>query len=185
MAKGKKWELILKEVESLVGGSNVLLFDRVTKLQAVYDDPEFRRFHGDVIDAMDEHLDKYVGDYGLSFSDLTLVLRYYPARVQWETGQLREMLAMSLDRRDSERKSDKPAVERKRSVVTHKEFEAVQKQAEQEATRAKSLASELADRRSEVERLRDENRELTRQLARAEGRISELERMLKGELAAS
>lgn len=183
MAKGKKWELVLKEVESLIGHSNGVLFDRVLKLQSVYDDPAFRLHHKEVEDDIHDHLDKFLGDYGISFADASLMLRYYPAKSQWEFGKVREMLAESMDRRDAER--PQAAAPRKRSVVSHKEFEQVQKQVEQETVRSKALASELADKRTELEQLREENKRLTRELARAEGRISELERMVKGELAAA
>lgn len=180
-----KWEIKLKEVDRLIAGSNASLFDRAVLLQEVYDDPGFRQFHGAKEDAMHDQLDAKLGDYGITFADASLMLRYFPAKASWQTSHIRNMLAEAMDRRDAERRPAAAVVARQRATVTRKEHEALQKRLGEEATRAAALAREIADSRTELERLRDENRRLAAELARAEGRIVELERALNRQLSAA
>ena len=98
----------LKEVEKLVGKSNATLFDRVKILCEVYSDPEFMAFHSERPDAAEEHLDSYLGDYGISFADARLMLRYFSTRREWETGNIRQMLGESLDRGDGREHQHQP-----------------------------------------------------------------------------
>lgn len=176
MANGKKWEKMLLEVKELVGKSNELLFDRATRLVAVYHDKDFQDYHKGDADKIESHLDQYVADYGVTFYDVLEMLKWFPSRGEWSKGSVRQILAESLERRDATRPAKEATAIKRSNPIPVKEHEAVKKELAQEVARAKSLASEIQE-------LRDENRRLTRELAMAEGRISELERMVKRDLA--
>lgn len=186
MAKGKKWELLLVEVKNLLAESRGNLCDAVERMLTVFRDPEYLAFHGDKLDAAQAHLDTFLADFDLTYSEAELIYRYYPSREQWRTTSLRTMLAESMERRDASQRAEPGAAPKKsRAVISRKDFEKVEQQLAQEVTRNRSLADELADTRSELTRVLQENRELMRQLARAEGRIAELERIANREMAAA
>lgn len=183
MAK-KKWENVLVEVKQLLAESRANLFEAVTRIVAVYDDTDFRAHHSDKIDAMESHLNEFLADFDLTYGEAALILKYYPARDQWRTNSLRTMLAESVTRRDSESRRDAPVRPAPRRIKVE-EFEAVQKRFDQESARANSLAQTVQTKDDIINELRQENQRLTRELARAEGRISELERALSRELQAA
>ena len=184
MAKGKKWELLLTEVKNLLADSRGNMCDAVERLVQVFRDTDYLAFHGDNLDAAQEHLDTFLADFDLTFAEAELIYKYYPTREQWRTTSLRTMLAESMNRRDtSQRPEAGDATKKSRTVISRKDFEKVQQQLSQEVARSKSLVDQLADAMAETARLSKENRELVRQLARAEGRISELERIATRELA--
>lgn len=182
MAKQKKWEMLLAEAKFLMQQSRDTLFDVVSKMVSVSNDADFLAFHGGVIDKADEHLDQFLADYDITFREAELVLKYYPAREQWRNTGIRVMLAESIVRRDEASKSGAPTRNSPRRV-TIAEYEKLQEQLDTECKHTSAVVGELSEARSEMKTLREENRRLMRELAVAEGRISELERMIKREPA--
>jgi predicted nucleic acid-binding Zn-ribbon protein len=87
------------------------------------------------------------------------------------------LLAEAIEMESTSRRSDDAKQERK-GPVPRKEYEALEKQLQHINSRADSLAEENG-------RLRSENNKLRSELDHAMGRISELERLLKHEFAAS
>ncbi len=173
MSRKVKWEVLLKQVDQLIAGSNASLFDRTTLLKQVWDDPEFLAHHNGVIDDAESHINGKLGDYGLTWFDCSTMLKHFPNRVQWESGHLRTMLATAIENETSKRPSDDVKQERK-GPVPRKEYEALESQMKHMNSRADSLAEENG-------RLRSENAKLRSELDQAMGRIVELERLLKRE----
>ena len=154
MSRKVKWELALQKVDELVGQNNGNLFDRVRLLKQVWEDTEFLAFHNGVIDAAEEHLNTKLGDYGLSFFDCLALLAHKTSRLEWEKGNLREMLAEAIEA-NSPRKSDSPPTVRK-GAVPRKEYEELEKQMKHMNSRADSLAEENGRLRAENERFEAE-----------------------------
>jgi len=173
-----KWQTMMKKVDGLIGTSNGNLFERAKLLVAIWNDGEFLAFHNGDVDKAEESLNSKLGDYGLTIFDVKAMLGEFPNKAEWESGKLREMLATSLEAEDSRRKENsRPRAERK-SPVPRKEFEQVQKTLQATQARVESMGDENA-------RLREENARLRAELAHANGRIDELERVLKMQAAAA
>jgi len=171
----RKWQLVLKDVDKLIGSSNGSLFDRSKLLVAVWSDGDYLAHHKGDVDAAEVMLNEKLGDYGLTIFDVKTMLAEFPKREQWETGKLRAMLAEALAAEDSRRETrESPKVERK-GPVPRKEFEQLQKIVENSESRIESISAENA-------RLREENSQLRMKLEHANGRINELERVLRREL---
>lgn len=165
------WKLKLEKARELVGKSNAGLYDRVKLLVEVYEDPDFLDFHDNVYDKAEAELDKALGDYGICFLDAMDIMKHFPKKAEWKGGNLREMLAEAVQARINSRREKAPKSKRK-GPVAHKEYEKVLKAKEAADQRIKSLEEDNL-------RLREENRKLTAEVARNEGRIAELERVLE------
>tara|TARA_R100000049_G_C1904422_1_gene53475 strand:+ start:49 stop:612 length:564 start_codon:yes stop_codon:yes gene_type:complete len=167
----RKWQTLMKEVDGLIGQSNGHLFERSTRLVAIWDDHNFLDHHSGNVDKAEESLNSKLGDYGLTIFDVKAMLKMFTKKEQWESGNLRGMLAEALAAEESRRQESRAPVVARKGPVARKEFEAVQKSAEVSERRAESLADENA-------RLRNDNGQLRAQLEHANGRIEELERVL-------
>ena len=162
----------MKKVDGLIGTSNANLFERSKLLVAIWEDGEFLAFHGGDVDKAEESLNSKLGDYGLTIFDVQSILKEFPQVQQWEKGKLREMLAKALEAEDSRREEHAAPKTDRKGPIPRKEFEQLQKIVENTQSRADSLSDENA-------RLREENTKLRGQLEHANGRIDELERVLK------
>lgn len=167
-----KWQTMMKKVDSLIGTSNANLYERSKLLVAIWSDGDFLAFHNGDVDKAEESLNSKLGDYGLTIFDVKAMLDEFPKCEQWEKGKLREMLAHALEAGDSRRAEYQAPKTQRKGPVPRKEFEQLQKIVENTQNRADSLAEENA-------RLREENLRLRAQLDHANGRIDELERVLK------
>lgn len=181
MAK-KKWETLLNEATAMIQQSRENLFDAVTNLVAVMADEDFLSYHGGVLDKAEAMLDALLVGYDLSYQEAALMLKYFPAREQWRTKGIRELLNESIDRRDAESKANKPERSKPRRVSLE-EFAKLQEQIEAECKTTARLSQKLAESETERKSLEQKIRDLTRELARAEGRIVELERMVNRSLS--
>ncbi len=179
MSRKQKWELVLRNVDELIKQANASLYDRVVMLKQVWDDPEFLAFHGSDVDAADEHLSSKLGDYAITFFNAIALLKHYPHREAWAAGNLRQMLATALESEQRSRDTE-PKTERKKPVA-HDEHERVKSELESQIQTLTSRGESLAE---ECARLRQDNQELRRENAELRGRVMELERIARRELAA-
>ena len=177
------WQQNLAQAREMRGQAGASLFDRLKLLNAVFEDADWRvrtgkTDEGQWLDMLDEE----VADAFLPFAELRDMLLYAPERAQWSDGKLTELRAkMHEDRRRQRSESAAPQPQRKR--VTADDLKAVEREKAQ--SKALYLDGECKSLQERLKELEVENRRLTRELAKAEGRISELERMVKGELAAA
>ncbi len=107
------------------------------------------------------------------------IFNRFPQRDQWAGKNLAELAAtVAEESKRATKRGDEGEDEDERSrwACTKKEFQKAQDEAEMANARADRLSSE-------VQALREENQKLRTELAHANGRIAELERVLKRELA--
>lgn len=179
------WEVLMHRVKEIRGKSNALLFDRAKLLVEIWNDGDYLAFHNGSVDKAESFLDAELGDFGLGFFDVKAMLESFPRRVEWSEGKLREMLATALAKADEARRSRAPETAAARPRVTRKEVEAVEAEKVKAVQRGDYLESEVESLRRKNDELTAENRRLTAELARAEGRISELERFATREPVAA
>jgi hypothetical protein len=162
LPKAYKAKLLL--ARRMRGDSQASLFDRATLLMEVFDDQEFRADYGN-LDAFKaaELLDAECSDTCFEFLQLRELLAAYPARSQWENGNLAKMY------RDAKKAAADPAPAatppRKHVLIT----ETQHAQAVERAKRLEVQVKELLSYKSEAEALRE-------RLEQARLRIDELER---------
>lgn len=188
------YKALLLKCQELRGQAGAAAYDRAKMLVQVFDSQAWRADAspkaGQLLDDLDAGrlLDAYVEDLALGFLDLRAMLEHFPEREQWAQGLLKRMHAEMLAARETT--EEQPA--RKRSVVTKQELEAVENERDHLKARADYLTrdiaevkDELKEARQQVKSLEAENRQLRESLARADGRISELERIAARELVAA
>lgn len=172
MAVTKSWKTNMIQARALRGKAGGVTFDRAKLLVSVYDDPDFIAEHGDQLRAMDV-LDAEVSDLGFDFADLMNMLQCFPDRKVWEKKHLKTMQAEMLELAKNSKVqtiTDAPP----RRTATVKQLDDAEKRAEKGEVRVESLSDELAE-------LKQENSDLRMQLSEANGRIMELERLIKVE----
>lgn len=166
----------LLNAKSMRGKGGFAAYDRVTLLNSVFDDRDFRADIGDVDDFRAAAvLSDYTEDLAFKFLELRAMLGYYPERAQWKDGKLRTMYE---EMRVAQRAADADPRKRSRTVVTREQYDAVSADKDHAEARAKFLDGELARSRDRIADLERENGDLKHALARAEGRIEELERRI-------
>ncbi len=98
MAKQDLWKALLEQHDKLRKLAGVTLYDRVTLLAKVYEDPQF------VVDMKAdgkshiEELDKRVSDTCANFTELLQMLKMFPRRQSWSSGDLSAMRLKMLDK---------------------------------------------------------------------------------------
>lgn len=178
MATKTGYKKLLLKAKELMGQAGLLAFDRAKLLTEVFNDRDFRADLGNADDwKAADALNEFCRDLALKFDRLRQLIEHFPDRGQWATGDLEGMLARMIeDKRGEEREANAPAAKVNR--IKREEFEAVQQQVAHEQARAKHLESVVSAKREEIQWLREENAELKHKLAVAEGRLTELERLL-------
>lgn len=176
----KRWKQLLAKAREMRGQSGLKAYDRAQDLVEVFNDRDFRAERGNVDDLKAaKKLDQYVGDLCCEFLELRDMLSYYPSRDQWGDGNLAKMKREMYEaHRKSKRDSEAEAEPITRTRPTLAEYKDLKKEADELKVRTKYQADEVA-------LLREENHRLRTELARAEGRIQELERIVKLQPAAA
>lgn len=166
----------LLNARAMRGKGGFAAYDRVTLLNGVFDDRDFRADIGNVDDfRAADVLNEYTEDLALRFLELRAMLEHYPERSQWKDGKLRTM----YDEMRAARNVDAEPTKRQRQSVTREQYDALQNDKQHAEARAKFLDGELSQRQNRLAELERENAQLKQALARAEGRIEELERQMK------
>lgn len=151
-------------------------YDRIKLLCEVFGDAEFRADLNLIDDGQAaDWLDKECGDLGHPFLTLKAAYERHPQRESWRNATVYEL---SIDALAAEEEADREASPPQRSVnrVTKAQYDEMAERAKHHEYRADQLSRDVAA-------LREENAELRRDIAVAQGRIQELERMLKLEPA--
>lgn len=172
------WSQKISKARILRSKGAALNFERIAILAEVYRDEEFLAEHGE-LEAL-SLLDEEVADLCADFKTLLSVYERFPRKTDWENKPLQKLVAQVLDEQAQARRQasgEKPP--RHRASVSVKQHEETVKEKEIAETRAKSLAEELIDARRRIKELESENQELRQDVARANGRIAELERIAK------
>jgi hypothetical protein len=106
MMARKKWELKMHEARELRKQGAGLLYDRVTLLVDCYDDPAFREWHEQAGTNELDFLDDELSDTACSFMTLRAVLVAFPARDEWITHNIRELIALTIDSERASRQGE-------------------------------------------------------------------------------
>ena len=187
----KPFETKLAAVRKLVGGMRTALYDAVKLCCDVFEDRAFRDYlrveRGLVVDdfVAADALDAELTESGFGFLELRTMLELFPDREQWQTTTLGDMHTAVLKRTEQhDERETKRAVTRVK-LADHKE---VCDERDRAVKRAESLEVDVRQRQDEVGMLRAQVANLEKQLAEANGRISELsaeiERLHRSRLAA-
>lgn len=174
MKSNATYKKTLLKVRELLSAARRDLHAIVTNLVAVFNDRDFRADNGNADDfKAADVLNEFLGDWRLKFLDAKALLEEFPKAADWETTTVDAMLDQVRQRRQPEEKAKKTF-----HRVTQKEFEQEQEQRKSAESRAKFQAEMANERAKTIDELLAENAQLKRDLARAEGRIEELERQL-------
>jgi hypothetical protein len=157
----KNWRTKLNLARDLKKRGIQLLFERMTVLAQVHDDPEFRAWCAAENRDLYNELDHDVDDTAATFMTLKAVLDHFPNREDWQTKGLPTMIAEIQVKQRAERKP--------RETVSHK----------QRADDAEKLVEQLQD---EVDRLRAENSLLREQVAELKESLAFAHRTLSNDL---
>lgn len=183
--KSQTWQKSLAQSREMRGTSGGLLYERMVLLNNVFLDGDWRLRQGQLDESeLMALLDGEVADVFLPFGELREMLLFAPERAQWTDGNLVKLRAAMHQSRADARKAqqgERPTPRR----VTKEELKAVEDEKAKVEMRASYLEGEAKSWAEKCRELEEENRQLQRELARAEGRISELERIVNGELVAA
>lgn len=168
----------LLAVKKLITRRRAGSHEMATLLVSVFNDRNFRADLGNVddfkaADALDEYCE---GMDGLRFLQVRALLEHYPSKSQWEGRRLSDLYAEMRESQRAEVNGERPKREVNR--VTREQYEAVQTEKQHAEARAKFLDTELSQRQNRLSQLEKENADLKQDLAKAMGRIEELERQL-------
>lgn len=97
MTEKEVWKELLKQHDKLVASAQSTLYDRVTLLRKVYEDPHFLDDMRKESKSPVEVLDSRVKDTCANFTELLQVLKLFPNRKQWENGDLSDMRRQMLE----------------------------------------------------------------------------------------
>lgn len=107
MAKKNLWKALLEQHDKLMKQSGVTLYDRVTLLAKVFEDPQFILDMKSGGESHVEELDKRVADTCANFTELLQVLKMFPQKRQWENGNLSDMRLKMLEKLRGEQATQK------------------------------------------------------------------------------
>lgn len=156
MAKSQVWKALLAQHDKLVQQSGVALHDRVTLLARVFEDAEFQSAMAKDGKLPAKELDVRVSDTCANFTELLQILRLFPTRKQWSSGNLSDMRLKMLDKLradQAERKAKNPAKSKKdkaidgkpgtRNTVTVREYKELEQKTEKTETEVENLRKQL------------------------------------------
>lgn len=160
----------LIRAKELQGNACAILYDRISLLVEVYNDPQFHEFENLDEFTAASRLDAYLTDVAENFITLKAVLELFPERETWEKRTFRELLAHARGVAEEKRRKA-----REPQVAAHRVTKQELKQVAEERDDAIKVAESAQETAAE---LRRENDRLKKELAVAEYRIKELEEEL-------
>lgn len=99
MAKKDVWKELLKQDDELAKSSSATLFNRVTLLAKVYDDPHYITEMKKQSKSYVDELSKRIRDTCCAnFTELYQILKMYPQKKQWASGSLYDMRLAMLEK---------------------------------------------------------------------------------------
>lgn len=112
----EQWQINLEKHDELRREGTVRLFDRMTLLVAVFEDPMYKEAMREEGKNALAELSRRVNDVCCPFAELWQMLKMFPSREQWETGDLMEMnraMHERLRQGQRERREDGPGHEQR------------------------------------------------------------------------
>lgn len=168
MAATKTWKTLLAQHDKLKKQAGGCLFDRVTLLQHVYNDPAFSeamlKQKKQPLDVMNDK----INDVCANFTELVQILKMFPRRSQWLSGNIydmREKMIQSIRKQQEETCKANPSPRKERAKETTYRKTATYSQLVE-------LEQENKEKKTEVEHLKE-------QLTQANQLISILESQLQ------
>jgi len=181
MAGKKSWKKLLENVKALFAEARVNLHAITVLLVKIWEDKDFR--HDAQLEddyAASDWIDEYITDTDLTFLELRAVLVQFPKEEQWKESTIRDLYAQT--KKTTEEQAEAPPVNRTAWKKKAEEAEEKLKETEFQNIQLKKVESDslerLTDQSQEIRNLKEENAVLR-------GRIEELERLYKPELAAA
>lgn len=139
----KTHEKKMAQHDKLAREHRICLFDRVTLLTEIYEDPEFRKDMQAKGISFIQVLDEKVADTCATILQLMEIRKKFPRKLQWAAGNLNQMLRETFKDLEKEyNKKKKPRGKRHRASVA---------QLEELKQENKMLKQRLADVMSELE----------------------------------
>lgn len=149
----KKYEVLLGQVVKMVQIQTASLFDRMTLLCKVFDDPEFQTDIKTTKQAATQVLEKYVADTSCNFTELYHIRKMFPSKDQWQRKGLVSMRQKFLD--DLKKKTKKTTTTKKQRVtVTQAQYNDLLQENKLLKQRCEHLEEELKLARDLIETLR-------------------------------
>ncbi len=158
------WKKKLAQAKDLRKQAAALIYDRVSLLVAVFDDPDFLADEGlDQLSAA-RRLDAEVADVCAGFLELKATLEFYPDRKQWIGRNLQLMVAEVMEAEDKAHAANhEPRKRAKRH--TKAEFESLESERDR-------LKIQVADLKSENDAMREEIGAIKSDFSRLESHLS-------------
>ena len=156
MAKSQVWKALLKQHDVLKQQASTTLYDRVTILAKVHEDPHYLTYVRNSKKSPIEELDSRVSDTCANFTELLQMLKMFPKKAQWTSGDLSGMRLQMLEKlREQQNGKRKPS-------------------------KRKSTGKRRTATITEVRDLESENSRLKKELQSANQIIKSLESQLEG-----
>ncbi len=172
----------MAEVKDLRHTAGETAYDRVRLLMEIENDAEFRSQFPEG-KAQDSALNAPVDDLCATFAELKLMMQFKSRRSYWRNSNLRSLLKQAQEyEAEQARSGGKPL--RKRKVITQEEHKKTEDTLTKSRLELQVQKHDFQKVETELEILKEENRELLRENAELKGRIIELERLVNHERAA-
>lgn len=162
------WEALLKKEERLSQSGRAFLFDRVKLLSQVFDNPDFRKKMTASGKAPQLVLDDRLNDTGFNFTELHQMMKKFPAKLAWKTGNLSAMrleVLKSIGVRKRSPKAPSGTIKRVRKAVTTAAFE--------------ELRHKYDSALIEIAHLKEINEARLREIVDKDERIADLRKLVK------
>ncbi len=183
--KGKKdYHALLVECLNYRGQGGKGAHSRIVRLNAVYEDEEYREFCRIKTEDPEQFLDQYVEDLCLTFLQLRTIHEYHPNVKDWADGKLRTLYdsvskAIRLEQ-ESQPKETRTSYKKISDRLTE-ENQDMEYKLERTSSRLTESESEIETLRRSLLDAKEEIRDKERQVLTLEGRIIELQYLLKRE----
>lgn len=175
------YKALLLEARGLRSEAGKNAFRRASLLVRVFEDAGFRAEIGATDDFdVAEALNAEVEDLCLGFLELRAMLAEFPNEADWQDGRLATLYDKARGQIAS-RKPEKQIVAKSR--VTREELEKVQGEKQDIAARLNFVQQQFAEKVKSYSELESEVLELRMENERLKGRIEELQRLVRAELA--
>ena len=150
MARPEQWKALLVRHDKLVKEANCILYDRVTLLKTVYEDPLFKEAQEAAGVNPTKLINEKLTDTCTNFVELLQILRLFPNRRQWQTIGLSEMRQKMLE---SLQKAYPPKPRKPKETATVAEVKDLHVRIDSYADEASSLRKQLKEKERTITKL--------------------------------
>lgn len=163
MAKEQVYKALLAQHDKLRKTASATLFDRVSILKRVYEDPHYLADVGKSGKTATAELDGRVSDSCANFIELLQMLKMFPKRADWENGDLASMRSKMLEairNRQREQNGKAKANGKEKKKLAHRRSATLNE--------VREMKVEIKEKKTEVEHLREQLAEKSRMIASLE-----------------